>query len=239
MADDRIPIYCRSLYPLDAIPPSDLYSADDVKWEPDNPLVGYVPVCHYTCAREFLHTPINITLPVVNQRMLTHEAPVLFKAIGQIVDDNDHYLTPNPNGSGFLNRTGTRHAKASFWIEERPNLVSHISWMRVGQNLRDFAGAMTEKTRDLTQLLRNIEELEGASVKTRVQVYWEPPVPSPGNQLQTLPLVDAHDNRVNPTSLTDIPFGRAIEVVFYLKCERRRAPQRFIFTAELKELREV
>ncbi len=95
-------------------------------------------------------------------------------------------------------------------------------------------------------------------MKKRIQVFWEPPVPSPGNQvcfdsafmhsrlifmstiqLQTLPLVDAHDNQVNPTSLTDIPFGRAVEVVFYLKCERRRAPQRFIFTAKLKELREV
>ncbi|KAH9850835.1 hypothetical protein C2E23DRAFT_816751 [Lenzites betulinus] len=131
--------------------------------------------------------------------------PVLLELTGQICI-NDCYLTSR--GHIDPNDPDAKPV-AMCWIEARPDIVSRVYWRSVLPTLQTFMEHIPGPV-DVSKLVAVAPD---GSV--RLQVMWLPDEEEEEEELEeSLPVFDQFNNQRVPMSISEVPFGVAVRVVF-------------------------
>ncbi|TCD60735.1 hypothetical protein EIP91_009618 [Steccherinum ochraceum] len=148
------------------------------------------------------------------------QLPFTFIVHGQI-SPSDCFIIPAVGG-GFTSLDGaTRRDMASFWLEERPNRVSHSEWRRVRANVSKLASCTRIGLREASGLIvrrdtTDLIQIDNSTGTAKLRFEW---VPKNRETEHDFPLLNHRDQAARlPSTGSQAPTEVAVTVMFSLRC---------------------
>lgn len=147
------------------------YIDDDVTHYANGTLMEGKDAKSFICARVFKEPR-----PICNY--VADNLPFTFVVNGQICPDDCFIIPATDDLGGFFNREKTqRNHVASFWVEERPNRVSHTEWTRLFDKVRKFVACtnmIQPETETATCDVSNLYRVDSKTHTFKLKFEWVP-----------------------------------------------------------------